>query len=65
MVNAALELVGFLLVLAFCLVVWWPAALLVGGLGLIATAIANERAEARRPVDELIARRAERSKAAA
>lgn len=66
MLNELLEVVGFLLVIAFCIIVWWPAALLVAGLGLIAAAIANERGA--RPVDELELRRQllelERAKAA-
>lgn len=56
MVNDVLELVGFLLVLAFCVIVWWPAAVLVAGLGLIAAALARDRS-ARRPVDGLERRR--------
>ena len=37
------ELLGFALLVAFAAVVWWPAALLVAGAGLILSAIADER----------------------
>lgn len=33
-VTSALEILAVLLVLAFCAVVWWPSALLVGGIAL-------------------------------
>lgn len=35
MLNTVLEVAGFLLVVLFCVVVWWPSALLVGGVGLL------------------------------
>lgn len=38
------ELLGFTLLVAFAVVVWWPAALLVAGVGLILSAVADERA---------------------
>jgi hypothetical protein len=47
-VNTLLEIAGFLLIVVFAYVVWAPAALLVAGLGLVAAALAGERAEAKR-----------------
>lgn len=43
MVNALLEIAGFSLLVAFALVVWPPAALLVSGVGLIAAAAVKDR----------------------
>lgn len=34
-VTTVLEVLGVLLIVAFCLVLWWPSALLVGGVALL------------------------------
>lgn len=51
MLNDVLEVLGFLLVVAFCLVVWWPSALLVGGVLLIVTATVRSTAKPAKPAD--------------
>ncbi len=38
MVNTLLELVGAAFIIVFCLVVWWPSALLIAGLLCLAGA---------------------------
>jgi hypothetical protein len=39
-VSALLELAGFVLVVAFFAIWWWPSALLVAGVGLLAASMA-------------------------
>lgn len=48
MVNDLLELLGFALLVAFGLVVWWPLALLVAGAGLLLWANLRDLNHARR-----------------
>lgn len=43
MLENLLEIIGFALIVAFCIVVWWPSALLVGGIGLIAASVVGSR----------------------
>lgn len=47
--TTLMELAGILLVVAFAAVVWWPAALAVGGCSLIVLAWAIERRVPPRP----------------
>lgn len=43
MLPTLLEASGFAFVLVFCVLVWWPSAFLVGGLGLILASRAADR----------------------
>ena len=43
MLSTALEVTGFLLLVAFAYVVWAPLALFVAGAGLVAAGVAYDR----------------------
>ena len=48
-----LELLGFVLIVAFFALWWWPSALLVAGIGLVVAATLAERAaKSAKPEDQ-------------
>ena len=60
MLNTLLEVAGFGLIIGFCVVVWWPAALLLGGLGLLVAAGVRDNPTAKvRPLSSVRDRAAE------